>query len=115
MLERLPKNIPSAGFGSAWSDGSGAGPKPESVSMCRIILGVAWTQVRSQRHNFRFVLGEFCDGSLAHVQVLGHHRGRGAGNPVGQGDICEIRRPEDFKELQVGAACVLDVMPEVLL
>src|SRR6185369_8720365 len=38
-----------------------------------------------------------------------------AGDPIGQGDVGEIRRSEDFKKLQVGVACVLDIVSEVLL
>src|SRR5260370_753978 len=71
--------------------------------------------IRSFRHDCRLVLGEFCDGSLAHVQVLGNHRRRRTGNPIGQGDICEIGTSEHFEELQVGVACVLEIVPEVLL
>src|SRR5271169_213516 len=58
--------------------------------------------VRSDWHNFRLVPGEAGDSSLADVQVLGNQRRRRAGNPVGQGDICEIGTSEDLEELQLG-------------
>ena len=47
--------------------------------------------IRLFRHDFRLVLREFCDRRLAHVQVLGNHRRRRTGNPVGQGDILRNR------------------------
>src|SRR6478735_2382535 len=75
-----------------------------------------WAQVlRSDRHDFRLVVGESCDRGLADVEMLGNHRRRRTGDPVRQRDVGEVGASEHFEELQVGVARVLDVMPEVLL
>src|SRR5580700_5786467 len=81
----------------------------------QVACGNGRPSLRSDRHDFRLVLGELCDCRLADIQVLGHHRRRRTGDPVGQRDIGEIGSSEHLEELQVRVACVLDVVSEVLL
>src|ERR1700731_387302 len=68
------------------STGTAADKRPKSeVKALWLSAKPQGSITRSDRHDFRLVPGEFFDGRLAYVQVLGNHRRRRSGNPVGQG------------------------------